>query len=434
MERPSANDEATRVADVYPTHCLFPDTNVLLHYQRLDQVDWCALVGRKLVTLLISPVVVRELDEQKYKQTSRRLKKRAAELIGYLSGLVSDSTLGVIVIREGVHLVLQSESPGTRKSISENSDDQIVMSILAFREANPGTTVQVVTADLGLQLKATQNGLPILRMPDRLKLEDSPDPLEVELNQTRQKLAKYERAAPNPTMAFENGETHMSATRSVARRYTEQQRVEAVAKYRERYPKMISAPPRSLYRVMDIPPSQDEVDKYDLALERFFEAIPAYLDKLEIHSEIVSRTISIKLIVQNTGTAPAEDLDVSLEFPAEAKITDREHFVAPGPPALPKKPQSRAFAFENWAVPNLPLPPLHAEAPNVSEPEIVKNVVYCNIRRLKHNQDESLPELMVTFPDSAAMRSFKIEYTMHVGNVPDEITDVLHVAVDRAGD
>jgi hypothetical protein len=44
---------------------LFLDTNVLLHYRRIDEIDWLSISGTDAVVLLICPIVVRELDHHK---------------------------------------------------------------------------------------------------------------------------------------------------------------------------------------------------------------------------------------------------------------------------------------------------------------------------------------------------------------------------------
>lgn len=41
---------------------LFIDTNVLLHYQRLEQIDWPALTQAQSVLIVLPPVVFRELN------------------------------------------------------------------------------------------------------------------------------------------------------------------------------------------------------------------------------------------------------------------------------------------------------------------------------------------------------------------------------------
>ena len=56
----------------------FVDTNVLLHYRFFRDVDWAEELGADEATLVFAPVVVEELDEQKWAGT-RRARARAKE-------------------------------------------------------------------------------------------------------------------------------------------------------------------------------------------------------------------------------------------------------------------------------------------------------------------------------------------------------------------
>jgi len=40
---------------------LFIDANVMLHYRRIEEIDWGTLSNSKEVTIVLCPVVVREL-------------------------------------------------------------------------------------------------------------------------------------------------------------------------------------------------------------------------------------------------------------------------------------------------------------------------------------------------------------------------------------
>jgi hypothetical protein len=59
---------------------VFVDTNVLLHYQFFDVVDWSAQLGVAHVTLVSAPVVLSELDRHKW-AGSRREKARAKSVL-----------------------------------------------------------------------------------------------------------------------------------------------------------------------------------------------------------------------------------------------------------------------------------------------------------------------------------------------------------------
>jgi hypothetical protein len=67
-----------------PVTHVFIDTNVAMHYQRPDQIDWKKLTGSDSVVLVAAPVLLSELERQKIHNPSRKLKERADAFIRWL--------------------------------------------------------------------------------------------------------------------------------------------------------------------------------------------------------------------------------------------------------------------------------------------------------------------------------------------------------------
>lgn len=88
---------------------VFDDTNVLLHYQFFDEVDWHSQLGVTSVTLVFAPVVLAELDRHKW-SGSRREKARATSVLKKIAALGLSTT--PVGIRPGVDaLALDAEPP-----------------------------------------------------------------------------------------------------------------------------------------------------------------------------------------------------------------------------------------------------------------------------------------------------------------------------------
>ena len=88
---------------------LFVDTNVLLHYRRLEEIDWLNLSKSKEVVIILCPVVVRELDHHKVSHPQNKFRKRAQEIITSLHSRLSGAASNVI--RDGVRLEFLAEDP-----------------------------------------------------------------------------------------------------------------------------------------------------------------------------------------------------------------------------------------------------------------------------------------------------------------------------------
>ena len=89
-------------------HLLLPDTNVFLHFERLDQIDWCAVVGSDVVTVVIAQVVLRELGNHAVAHRSKKLRERAHKSVKWLARLHGDSEAQ---LRADVLLEFQSSEP-----------------------------------------------------------------------------------------------------------------------------------------------------------------------------------------------------------------------------------------------------------------------------------------------------------------------------------
>jgi hypothetical protein len=63
-----------------PGKICIPDTNVLLHYTRFDQLPWRERVGQRAVRLMVPLAVIDELDNKKYARRGE-FQQRARELL-----------------------------------------------------------------------------------------------------------------------------------------------------------------------------------------------------------------------------------------------------------------------------------------------------------------------------------------------------------------
>jgi predicted ribonuclease YlaK len=66
---------------------IFLDTNVYLHYKLFDQIDWQEIVHGDAITIVIPPVIIRELNKNKEAHPQTRIRKRAAAVIKKLARL-----------------------------------------------------------------------------------------------------------------------------------------------------------------------------------------------------------------------------------------------------------------------------------------------------------------------------------------------------------
>ena len=186
------------------TAYVFPDTNVLLHFQLPNQIDWPALCKARRVFLVVYPLLRKELSKAKDLHPNKRIRKRAGEREAWLRERL---TMMDQPIRPDVFLLRNTKEPrglieqlGLDKDVS---DDLIVAHAVNLRDE--GKHVLVVTADGGLEMKLEDQGIPVLILDDALRLASEPDlekaradSLECELRVLRNRLPRLEVSLSEP--------------------------------------------------------------------------------------------------------------------------------------------------------------------------------------------------------------------------------------------
>jgi hypothetical protein len=137
------------------------DTNVLLHFQPPDQVDWTALIGTPAVRLVLPLRVIEELDEKKY--TARdNLAGRARRLLSQLRTQLAPTSGGPTPLRTGVTIEVPVDDGPRRRTLDA---DQEILDTCRELQCG-GQDVVLVTDDTGMTLRAWPRGLRVVAMPE----------------------------------------------------------------------------------------------------------------------------------------------------------------------------------------------------------------------------------------------------------------------------
>jgi hypothetical protein len=147
------------------------DTNVLLHYQAPDQVDWPKVVGVDQVRLVLPLRVIEELDDKKYARRQDNVPDRARRLLSQLWAKLGPKAVGPVELRENVTIEVPIETGPRSRPL--DADTEILDTCEEI--SNVGQEVVLVTGDNGLGLRALHLGLRVVRMPDDY-LRNKPEP------------------------------------------------------------------------------------------------------------------------------------------------------------------------------------------------------------------------------------------------------------------
>jgi hypothetical protein len=140
------------------------DTNVLMHGKPLEEIDWCAKSGGNTVRLVIPLRVVDELDEKKYarrKEMQNRARNRLRLLGRYVEPGVS--------VRAGVRAEIvgwRDLDLGGVPRPPISADVDILDSCEAVGVYAAANAVSMVTADVGMTLRARERGLSVSVLDD----------------------------------------------------------------------------------------------------------------------------------------------------------------------------------------------------------------------------------------------------------------------------
>jgi hypothetical protein len=192
-------------------------------------------------------------------------------------------------------------------------------------------------------------------------------------------------------------------------------------------------------------PGPADIDRHNERIDQYYLEYENYLRALDKFEDLQRRIIPLNVVLQNGGFSPAEDIDISVHLPGGMFVADKSELLIKPPvePMAPEGPKSamqeRAERISGVAV-NAPFDRFL----NLIEPEILGNVSRPTIRRtnsfeiqfhvgeLKHTLQAEFDTLFVLFYSWDSAKSFTIPYRLLAANVPEPVTDELHVIVEIA--
>lgn len=442
---------------------IFLDTNIFLHYQPFDQVNWLKIVKAESATIVIPPVTIRELNKHKDNPLRAQIKKRAEETIRRLSKL-RDSGVHV-EINKGVFVLFEDRDPNIDFDVHQLNfsiqDDQLIASILMNRQESPADQIVLVTSDLGLLLvsKAGRQSISTQKMPENLLIVDEPDPNITKVKQLEQQNRELKSRIPNLSLAFEDVTQHVTFRLPHPVSIGQSEVDEKIIKLKDKFPKKEkeevndNAPlpqneigNKSLIMAiskMDFI-SQEEVGRYNNDVDEYISAYSQFMISKVEFDNLKSRTFKLVIVLVNEGTAPAEDIDIHLHFPDGFQLIEEDEL--PNPPKAPDPPLEPMTIMQklnnSMRYPNILPSSIYLDQPfsspklpqNVSSPNI-KRVnsydVHIHVQKIKHNLKEYFDPLFIVFDNFESANSFSVEYRILAANIPHEVTGNLHINIKK---
>ncbi|MEA2707430.1 MAG: hypothetical protein QOF78_31 [Phycisphaerales bacterium] len=264
----------------------FIDTNALLHYPPLADVDWCKICNDTEVTIMMCLPVAKELDKHK---SNPRLGERAKKRIREIEENINREIRPGVSVRFYDDPLRASDFPDTLSP--EVFDDQIVHYAVMYRQKHGGD-VAIITEDMGMRLRSRGHGVPAIPPPENQRLPNPQTDEQKEIRALQIELADLKQRRPKLDVKI--APLTVGLTRPKIR-----DPHEFVVALHE---KVITENPRLHASAHMMRP--------------YFEKLELWLAQQKQVAEESARTIKIEATLLNSGRAPANGVDLTITFPA----------------------------------------------------------------------------------------------------------------------
>jgi hypothetical protein len=353
------------------------DANALMHFQRPNQIDWLSLLEVTSVDLVVTPALLRELEEQKVSNRSRKLRDRAHSAVLWIASLIENEAPPEI--RKGVKLRFVRHSPvldfAKHRLSHAVYDDELIASAIELREEHGGD-VRFFTADTGLRLKLPAHKFRPIVPPEHLKLPSEPDEVEKENAQLKAEVARHRDRKPRLEFSFADGAQEYGVP-------SLRERIEAIE-----------------------PEGHPGYGVYDFEHNE-------YVSELQRWKATVRLATGFDVQLANTGRAIATDINIALSFPEFVRA-----FRFPKQPQVPNVFRDR-FLLDD--------PILEKSAPDYSDDG---RSVSISLESLVHNRAFSSSEICFRFLNKQVIQPFSVRYVITCIEVIETIEGELKITVN----
>lgn len=417
---------------------LFLDTNILLHFKPIDQINWTALVGGEY-RIVIAPMVIDELDKKKYDQRGK-IANKAKRLLSDFEKALERNDEKILF----PYISVSSTDFETHSLQPQQQDDHLILSLYNFSKRQVDDDCRLVTNDTGPKFKAKRLGLALQVLPAEYLLPPEVDETAKENVELKKEIQRLNHRVPKVKLTFadDNEKTAFRLPLSMPdlQSYLKPKILLNHHQHKlmpEREKDPFKNPAILIETVSQARNSLNSyyIEKYNKSLIEYRTHFEEYLT--ELYKEELRNSLSIALTfkLSSIGNTPAEDLDVIFEFPKDVIIIEEKNL-----PASPKEPEVPELDDFNAISLAAAIGPFNFKSTeklslrDLGESEIIKGdpqKVKFHLEQLKHGQDSKLRKLFIQFPDSASIRNFSICYKIQISNLTTEIEGKLNVIASQ---
>ncbi len=407
---------------------LFLDTNIYLHYTCFEQIDWKGLLGCSDFSIIIPPIVIREID--KIKDIGRgKIQIRAKKI---------SATFGKIFLKEeqGKIDVYKCNEPNSNQfnGVMFNkyiNDDWFILSVLNF-DADANDKI-VISSDNNLLIKAKEQGLKFYSLDDKYRLTEEPSRQEREIKELQKELLLYKNRMSIPKLFFADESNILKLPvieiKDIDREIA--QKMEQI-KYENPYAEESKCenPYMNLSSLDFNFLKEQDIIMFNKDLDIFLKQKEENLQFITKNDILSLYLVKLKFIITNTGTAQTGKMNIFINFPGGVKLYNEKSKIKK---ILhkPLKPKLKPFYHSPIAIPNIDF----GYRPNYEycwdlEKEIKKRKFSFEIPELNHSMKRTLDIDDSIYVDIRQCGNFDIDWTIIDSSLPKAVMGKLKVIIN----
>jgi len=291
------------------------DTNILLHYKWFEEVPWKEELGCDDVTIIITSVVLDEIDKVK-DEDKGKVQKRAKTVSSKFGSYFIDGIQGEYAVKY-IDFPYASEADKQQYHLDKN-DNQILFSVL--KSGLSTSNVCVVSSDNSMLIKAKQYGFKVHRLDEKYLLQKELSKEEKEVRELKTELERLKNRLPKPELLFGDGSRYIQIERTVpddidaiVRKKMTELRMEYPEKRIEDGQGIIMG---HTYNTL----TQEQVFAYNNSRKDFLDKSETKLRLEAQRNDLDCRMVRLTIIVNNSGTAPTGKMSIFLKVPEDISI------------------------------------------------------------------------------------------------------------------
>ena len=300
---------------------LFLDTNSFIEFQPFESINWFEICGNSEYTIVISPIVIREINKHKDNSRGRKRERarKARKRITEIAKNTVSSRLKVVFCKDPSKTAF--ENPQFNKEIA---DDWLIFSALEYNAEIDNKLI--VTNDTGIYLIAKEFGIKSVEIPEKYLAPSDPTDEEIKIKELQKRISEYEDALPHVILSFQGGNNSLNISKIDAPnfegridQYAEELRGEYPYKHKE------TQNPYNLFQMPDFLHSEKDYENYNALIEPYIENEPYNMVFKDLADFLNGAIIPLCFELNNEGKTPSGFLGIRLKFSNNATILNYDN-------------------------------------------------------------------------------------------------------------